>query len=75
MLALTRLNLLSAAPDLTRIYVPIDWALGLRCLDGKAAAALSASHWRCIKSRADLFAIDHKGHPIASDSAETIADG
>ena len=70
------LELLSAVPDLTRIYVPIGLGSGAcGVLMAKAALQHSVQVIGVVSSHADLFAIDHEGLPIATDSAETIADG
>jgi threonine dehydratase len=68
---------LSAAPDLTRIYVPIGLGSGAcGVLMAKAALQHSVQVIGVVSSHAPTYLQSiMKGHPIASDSAETIADG
>ena len=71
------LELLSAVPDLTRIYVPIGLGSGAcGVLMAKAALQHSVQVIGVVSSHAPTYLQSiMKGYPIATDSAETIADG
>ena len=70
-------ELLSAVPDLTRIYVPIGLGSGAcGVLMAKAALQHSVQVIGVVSSHAPTYLRSiMKGYPIASDSAETLADG
>jgi threonine dehydratase len=71
------LELFGAAPDLDVLYVPIGLGSGIcAALDARDALGLRTRIVGVVAERAPTYALSFAaGHPVSTDSADTVADG